>query len=587
MGGYNGANGKFPSFSSPVWRSTFSEVFRNFIRHVKKSPYARRVVGFHPSMGISWEWFHWGSQSGEFCDYSECGQQDFRRWLKAKYGNDQALRTSWRNDTVTLASAQVPSTSRRSRPATGFYFDVNSQMDVIDYNDYQHDIVVDNILNFARIVKEETDNRSMVGVYYGYTFYLFEHEFFGQGSGHFHTRRLLDAKEIDFLMSPTGYSWRHVGGATCTMVPPWTCNANGKLYWTQSDLRSHWSTQNGFGNIKTIQESISCMNRELARVLAEGNAIQWLDFSDGWTAGDKRLMNVVAGHVRIFDQYRGRVRDFAPGNYLLVVLDEDLMGRFDVNKPPYAGELVEIQRKYLTEAGIPWKGVLFSDLMRHPELLECGAVLFLNQFRLDKARADFIRNKVLGKVRLTCFMGPVGILSPSGLTSETASSLIGQSFALERRQLALRGKATGLFKGLEGLEWGASASMKYPLTLFPETPAESTVAATLEEDGRPAALYLENEGGSVFWSAIPGLRAPMLRALARKAGIPVVLDTDDVVYAGCGYIGVHASKDGMKEISLIGNGTPREIISGRSWPAGTTKISIPMVTGENRIFIME
>ena len=37
----------------------------------------------------------------------------------------------------------------------GAFFDPLTQRDVLDYNAYQHDIVADTILHFARLIKEE------------------------------------------------------------------------------------------------------------------------------------------------------------------------------------------------------------------------------------------------------------------------------------------------------------------------------------------------------------------------------------------------------------------------------------------------
>ena len=79
----------------------------------------------------------------------------------------------------------------------------------------------------------------------------------------------------------------------------------------------------------------------------------------------------------------------------------------------------------------------------------------------------------------------------------------------------------------------------------------------------------------------------MLRELAIRAGIPVISESNDGIYAGCGFICIHAHADGLKTIRLIGNGAPREILSGLAWPEGTAKITFKMRKGETRIFVME
>ena len=52
--------------------------------------------------------------------------------------------------------------------------------------------------------------------------------------------------------------------------------------------------------------------RELARNLAEGNAMQYYDFSRGWTMGDRRLMQVARRLAELTDRYRANSFSFHP-----------------------------------------------------------------------------------------------------------------------------------------------------------------------------------------------------------------------------------------------------------------------------------
>ena len=116
---YKTSKGLRPAYASKVWRETYADVLRRFIRHIKSTPYAERIVGFHSINGISAEWFHWGSQSRNFVDYSEAGRDDFRRWLKAKYGTDAALQKAWGRADITFATATVPTGKERGNSANG------------------------------------------------------------------------------------------------------------------------------------------------------------------------------------------------------------------------------------------------------------------------------------------------------------------------------------------------------------------------------------------------------------------------------------------------------------------------------------
>jgi hypothetical protein len=75
----------------------------------------------------------------------------------------------------------------------------------------------------------------------------------------------------------------------------------------------------------------------------------------------------------------------------------------------------------------------------------------------------------------------------------------------------------------------------------------------------------------------------LLRALADVAGLPVVCRTDDAVYAGRGFIGIHASQPGTKTIRLPYAGRVEELLSGRRWPRGTTEVTLSMAAGDTAI----
>jgi len=51
-----------------------------------------------------------------WCDYSPQALANFRAWLTAKYGSDEALRTAWISPTVTLAMAQIPRSQAEVTP---------------------------------------------------------------------------------------------------------------------------------------------------------------------------------------------------------------------------------------------------------------------------------------------------------------------------------------------------------------------------------------------------------------------------------------------------------------------------------------
>ncbi|OGV65719.1 MAG: hypothetical protein A3K19_25850 [Lentisphaerae bacterium RIFOXYB12_FULL_65_16] len=585
VGDYAGGRRTLPSYGSEVWQQAYGEALRNLVRHLKESPFAPRIVGYQPCTGISWEWFHWGSQSGELVDYSEAGVNDFRRWLTAKYGTDAALQAAWHDPKATLAGAPVPSNARRRGPAQGVFFDPATQQDVLDYNRYQHEVVADSIMHFAKIIKDESGGRCIVGTYYGYVMHLPESPGFCQGSGHFSLSRLLHSPDVDYTMAPAAYAWREIGGTGACMTAPASVLLNGKVFWTQADLRSHWAPdiQAGHGRPANVAGSIQAMRREVAASLAMGTPIQWYEFTQGWLFGDERLTDEMANLQRVLQTFR-TATDWPRAAYLAVVVDEEQVGTFDPFNPPYLLHLTFNQREKLTRSGVPWKCYLFRDVIEHPEVLEHRAFLFLNLFRLTPEQRQFLKEKVLNSGRTVAFVGPVGLLDGSGLSAANTSDLLGWEMETAPAPVAPQGKfladLPAPWKACAGMEIGMSK--EFTPAVRPKAPGKATVLA-LGAGEWPVVLFEARPDVKLFWSACPGLPPALIRALAESAGVPVVSADDQAVYAGYGYVGVHAASERPVRVRLPQPATVKELITGHDWPAGTQDLTLDMKSGETLI----
>lgn len=584
---YGGGKRKCASMSSELWRSTFEDAIRHLIRHLKASPYASRIIGFNVEAGLSYEWMQYGSQAQQFCDYSQCAVEDFRQFLKKRYADDKALQNAWHNPEVTLETAAIPSSERRKAPANGTYFDPKKEQDILDHNEYQQYLVSHCITRFAKAIKEESDERCLMGAFYGYTNYIHDMVFMCTNCGHADARHILDSPYMDFLIAPVSYNQRRPGAFTQTMIAPWGCNANGKIFFNQVDFRNHHAPQGDYYRTDSLQESASVLYRELARNLAEGNSFQFLDFGSGWTFGDKRLSAVAGKMAELFEKYRWTVKDFERKDYLLVVIDERLMEKFNCYQPPFERELVYNQLTALDAAGIPWRCVLLTDLMKHPELQKYGSYLFLNQFRMDDEIAEFLKKKILTKNRLVSFIGPVGILAPEEISTRYAERLFGRKFKLDTSERDAHCKATKLWAGVNGETWGSKRRQTQAYIMLPEEAENDEIVGRMAGDDVPGALFMQKSNCKIYWSAVASTTPAMLRELARRGNIPVVADENDAHFIGCGFLGIHAHTAGKKTIRLIGKGTPKDILTGQTWPKGTREIQLDMAFGENRIFIME
>ncbi|NCO33600.1 MAG: hypothetical protein GW893_06990 [Armatimonadetes bacterium] len=585
IGDYAGARRRVPSFASPVWRQAFLDAQTRLIRHLAESPFASRIIGFQPCNGISYEWFLWGAQSAELVDYSEAGVADFRRWLKEKYQIDAALQAAWRNPTVSLATASIPIDAERRAPGSGIFFTPGAQQHIIDYNRHQHDQVIDTILLFARNIKEETADRSIVGTFYGYVAYLPETPGFCQSSGHFNLTRMLQQPEIDFLMAPTAYSWRELGGALGCMTAFGSFAVNNKLWFNEADTRTHWSHQDRYGRPADLTGSVQMQRREEALALTTNCAVQWYDFSLGWMWGDERLA-VAADALRRVD-IACRDRNPLPRrDTLAVIMDDRQMGRLDIFELPFRLRLIYEQRRWLQQCGVPWTMYLLSDLERHPELKEHRAFLFLNLFHLDAAGRALIES-LKGDGRVLVFMTSAGYVD-NDFSTRRASQVVGiqveelpekDSPALICRIGSSKSKVTAALQ--EGFTYG---SPQKSIPGFVIRDSDATVLGTYDGTDLPALAVREHARWTSVLSLAPGLPPGLLRGIARVAGLHVYSESNDPIYIGNGLVGIHAATSGEKVVSLPRPATVMEMFSGEALGRRPAEIRRPMRMGETLLF---
>lgn len=184
------------------------------------------------------------------------------------------------------------------------------------------------------------------------------------------------------------------------------------------------------------------------------------------------------------------------------------------------------------------------------------------------------------------FIGPVGIWGQDGLTTHCAEKLLGHSFRIDHEANVVNAQCTELWPEVKGETYGAPDSVKVKSIFLPDGISDDKVLSRFKSSNAPAAYYETRDGCNILWTAVPRLKPSMLRALAVRAGVPVVSVSNDPVYAGRGFVGIHAASDGRKSLKLIGKGTPREIFSNKTWPAGTEQVELELKRGETRIFVV-
>ncbi|OGV68720.1 MAG: hypothetical protein A3K19_13265 [Lentisphaerae bacterium RIFOXYB12_FULL_65_16] len=540
-GHYSGTPFAWPG--SEKWRQDAGMALRKLIEHVRASPYADRVIGYHIASLHTEEWFHhnfWGNPPS-YWGYDKASVAAFRKFLEKRYGTVEALRKAWNDPTVDFAAAAVPSKDDRVKTDLGFFRDPAKSQHVIDFYLYYNDIIVDTIEHFARLVKDVAGRECLFGAFYGYMFEL-------SGSpegGHLALERLLHCPDVDFLTAPSSYGFRPVGtGCSAFMSLTEAIKLHGKLWFNENDYRTHLVPQKkgvfDYVDLKNLDESVAVQKRELAHTICLGTGMWWFDMGGGWYDTPEFMaaiaeMNVVGEKSIRFD--RSSAAEIA------VVIDEESMCCRE-SRGALAGLLLYHQRNQLHRLGAPFDVVLLNDLEK---LRPYKLYMFLNTFRLDakqRAAIDAVVKKD-GKTAVWVYApGFVGdSLSDVGISSVTGIT-VAHSTEAKPLKITIADVDDDTTKGLTlNAGWGDNAGIS-PV-FFCEDGAAKPLGV-LEGIGKTGLAVKRFPNWTSVYCAAPNLPSWLLRSVARAAGVQILNETDDPLYANRSFLALHTNEAGER-----------------------------------------
>ncbi|MDO8588088.1 MAG: beta-galactosidase [Armatimonadota bacterium] len=572
---YGGRPSKAPSMASKKWLAMAEDLLRGLIRRARATRYGERVIGYHPANGVTFEWQQWASVASPpvFVDYSEPARRAFIDWLRREYADVAALNASWKTALASFDEIAIPSKEDRCRTDVFTFLDPEKSGREIDFRRYYSELVADDIVRLARVVKEETNGKSICGVFYGYvTHVLGPYRY--QLVGHSALRKVLESPDIDYMLSPSDYGDRQVGGASGFMSVTDSVKLHGKVWIDQADLRTHHSTQTG--KSETLADSKANMIKHFANALVSGCSEQLYDFSLGWTSGDTRLMRL-AGKLREIEQRTfGVSRSLEPGQHSIAVIVDEQSTYYTGMASWIHLETVVTQYAALARTGAGFDTYLLDDLQRMPEY-KC--YLFLNTFRITKEQQEFIDNRLKKDGKTLIFVYAPGITDGDSLRPGRISEITGINMEVLDREIPLRmkiGAIAGITRYLKPGDAYGYANKYGPVAI----PKEGEVLGVLEtEPDKPGLVMKQNPEWTCVFSVTPSLPAGLLRGIAEYAGVRVTNPTDgDITFVGDRLIAVHTLMGGRRKLRCgAGAKKVEELVTGKSYVVkdGVFEVDLP------------
>jgi hypothetical protein len=529
------------SLFSQRWQDEMGRDLRRLIAHLRRAPYADRILGVLFYAGYTAEWQMWGTWQETCDDYSEPALEAFRGWLREQYPDDTALRAAWRDPAVTLDTAAIASSEERREPGP-FLRDPAAGRRVIDLNRFNSEGTARAIAGFARVVKQATAGEWLAGTYYGY---MAAHGARQQLCGHNALARVLECPDIDVLMSPNMYLHRELGGTSTLMSATESVKLHGKLWFDESDLRTYLSDPaSGFGRTGTAEESVAVTWREFANVLTHRVAVGWFDMAGGWYSG-----------APMWDCYRQQTtvaerafRRRAPVRAEVAVLVSETSSdyyRFSTLYQRMVGDTVA----NLPHVGVTWDCYLTSDL-DGPELPDYKLYLVLNACDLSAHQRAALMRRAGASGATVLFLYAPGAASSGALTAEGITATTGMRVALASAGTPDYRLEPGaaLCAGLDPAVERCPGPDLDPRPVI--TDPRATPVARYADDAGVALATKDVRGAHVAYCASVNVPADLLRNIARAAGVHVYIASGDSVYTDGQYLAVHAASDGEKTVTL-------------------------------------
>jgi hypothetical protein len=545
------------SMASESWKSEAGARLREFLAALAATPEGNAVAGIQVANGVYGEWHNWGFYWHE-PDVGIPMTRFFRTWLKDRYGSDQGLQQAWNRPDVRLATAEVPSFEERQTTA-GIFRDPHRERNVIDYYTCAHQLVADNILHFASIVKQSWPRPIITGTFYGYYFSVFGRQAAG---GHLALQRVLASPDIDYLSGPQAYGPEslELGEAYRSRSLIASVRLHGKLWLDEMDVEPTTPIERDSRYDLRLQNSFADVRRNVLFTYTKGMGLWFYDFGVAGVDLDGFQYNH-RGNRGTWD-HPALMADIQEVKQLLEsMLEEEYRSEADVlyvydtesfyytaslrGTDPVSNTLIDYNTLNAFKSGVVFDPVHISDL-RAIDLAPYRVVVFGNTYLLTDEEVEFIQNSVARAGRTLVWFYAPGYTDGATLDPERISKLTGIRVAptsladIPKILLSLPADSTVTYKVGEE-PFGP---------IFMVTDAEAEPLGRFSETNEPAVARKSFADHTAWYVSLPNTGIEPMRHILWESGAHVYSRQGDIVYAGAGILAVHTKQGGRHTVTL-------------------------------------
>ena len=611
-----------PSLASERYWTDMARAARAAVTYVEGQPWSNRVLGYW--CGMFGEGTYAPPAQYYLYDHSPLMTTKWRAFLRAQYGTVEALRTAYRDPTLTFDTIEVPKDPllgpQRQMAEQLYWQPAAMNQPRRDYLTLVSRLVHDGYAQIMRACAEATGGNKLClydamklpmqgwnlnGFFDMRQSWWPAYPEFMSGGGYLGMASLFDAPGFDGLITPHDYQARGVGGVYQPEGMVDSMVLRGKFFFGEMDLRTYNAPPMDYGSARDDREYAALSWRNFADSFTRGYQSYWMDLcgrNDGWY-GNAPIQQCITRQVAAIRESARWTHADVPG--IAVILDDSAV--LETNGAGnYLNEAVMWETKMgLARCGVPFRLYLLDDLQL-PNFPRHRVYYFPNLFKVDEARLRLLREKVFRDGNVVVWGPGSGISDGTALSRLSAEQLTG--FRFEPLVMANLPRRTLITNFDHPITAGLPADvilggpLAYGPGLFPRDGV--TLGAAWTKQGKnysglavkafgkgargtakDAALGA-GDWASVFTTAVP-LPADLWRNLARYAGAHVYCDSNDILLADRTIVALHSSQSGVKKIALPGPSRVWDVISGREIGKRLTAITFTLQAPETRVFRVE
>ena len=577
---------KMPSYASLKWRKEAGEALRNIVMHLEKK-YGNSIIGYLPGCGSCGEWFQWhayteitdrftnGYQLG---DYSQPMQEAYRAYVKEKYQSIDAVNNAYHTDLNSFGELKIPEVDRRLGATYGVLRSVKDEQALLDYYEIFNRQVSETLAYFSGIIKEVTENKKLVLVFYGYNWVEQPRGGVTQTrSGHVHLEEVINCADVDYIVAPYEYSFRQLEGVISGQGVPGSVIRRGKQYLHELDgstyLKSCWPSEHH--NPTTPAESGNLLRRDLTKALMEGSSVWFMDLAGGMY-NSPEMVEELKKTIEM-----GRNIYFKAGidnRQVAVVLQSRDGFYYRENEALRAPLILQFKQFELERMGLGYDDLMLENLkyLDPKETEQYKFWIFPSSVHYSDEELELIKKHCMrnGNYILWCYAP--GVLSERGLDLERMEKISGFKcgYTMEPGELAVKiiGSEHPILKGRKSpITYGTygelspdhinyhSSLRHYPgsdvgFSVAPRffiEEADTVLGHILDVEGQPGGLGIKDMGDWVsVYSVAPLVPKHILRNIAEEAGCHVYTDFLGQTYQSKNFVGFFAHETGKCRIQL-------------------------------------